>query len=513
MDFRIRHLTVLLLFLIGKVSASEDVRFFSVETGPEDTARPRGDNFLSGPVTVTVNVQQSVSRIGSHFIGVNIDTGTVKDNWISLNFSSKKVLSMAQALAPTYFRLGGTYADAATYDFSGGYSHTSVDHDAELGLTGVITPFNMTAKQWVAVSEFTRAVGWDMIMDLNALKRNADGTWNPDNARQLLQFSADRGYRIAGFQLGNEYDYYQPTFNITVSPPQLAKDIIALKNVLSEFPNYYSAFVIGPEVVHDFRFYVWGFLISGASNVVRAATFHQYYFFGLHAKLEWFTDVKRMDGLAGTIDQMFEATRAINPNFPVWLSETSSAYGGGAANISDRFVAGFLWLDKLGVCALKGVETVLRQDFYGGNYALIDYYLNPNPDFWLTVLYKRIVHGPVFSVTGRKDIRVYSACANTDSFSPGSLAVYILNPNNYSVTFDLPQFKSQPRYVYSLTAGDEDGLLSKFMALNGKKLELVDDKLPELLGQLVPSGGVTTAPYSYTFVVFHQAAVSICREF
>ena len=37
------------------------------------------------------------------------------------------------------------------------------------------------------------------------------------------------------------------------------------------------------------------------------------------------------------------------------------------------------WLDKLGMCAASGVQTVLRQDFYGGNYALIDYELNPNP--------------------------------------------------------------------------------------------------------------------------------------
>ena len=35
-------------------------------------------------------------------------------------------------------------------------------------------------------------------------------------------------------------------------------------------------------------------------------------------------------------------------------------------------------------------------------------------DFWLTVLYKRIVGGPVFSAIGRSDVRVYAACANTN---------------------------------------------------------------------------------------------------
>ena len=53
-------------------------------------------------------------------------------------------------------------------------------------------------------SQCTQAVaGWDFLMDLNALKRNADGSWNPGNARQLLQYSAERNYTIAGFELGN----------------------------------------------------------------------------------------------------------------------------------------------------------------------------------------------------------------------------------------------------------------------------------------------------------------------
>ncbi len=37
------------------------------------------------------------------------------------------------------------------------------------------------------------------------------------------------------------------------------------------------------------------------------------------------------------------------------------------------------WLDKLGVAAREGVKVVMRQTFYGGNYALLANDMKPNP--------------------------------------------------------------------------------------------------------------------------------------
>jgi hypothetical protein len=59
--------------------------------------------------------------------------------------------------------------------------------------------------------------------------------------------------------------------------------------------------------------------------------------------------------------------------------ETGSAYGGGAHGLSDRYVAGFLWLDKLGMAARLGVDVVVRQSLCGGNYGLLGPEMEPLP--------------------------------------------------------------------------------------------------------------------------------------
>lgn len=61
------------------------------------------------------------------------------------------------------------------------------------------------------------------------------------------------------------------------------------------------------------------------------------------------------------------------------IAETSSAYGGGAPGLSNRFVASFLWLDKLGLAAKMGMKVVVRQTLYNGYYSLIDDDLFPLP--------------------------------------------------------------------------------------------------------------------------------------
>eukprot|EP00118_Oscarella_pearsei_P020240 m.218757 g.218757 ORF g.218757 m.218757 type:complete len:101 (+) comp39904_c0_seq14:591-893(+) len=82
----------------------------------------------------------------------------------------------------------------------------------------------------------------------------------------------------------------------------------------------------------------------------------------------------------------------------MWLGETSSAYGGGAPGLSDSFVAGNLWLDKLGLAALRNYTAVCRQTFVGGSYGLLYADFRPLPDYYTSVLFKRLVGSKVLKI-------------------------------------------------------------------------------------------------------------------
>lgn len=64
------------------------------------------------------------------------------------------------------------------------------------------------------------------------------------------------------------------------------------------------------------------------------------------------------------------------------LAETSSCNNRGAEGMSDRFLASFLWLDKLGLTAKLGVDLLVRQTVWGYNYPLLNSEYGPNSVSW-----------------------------------------------------------------------------------------------------------------------------------
>jgi len=70
------------------------------------------------------------------------------------------------------------------------------------------------------------------LFDFNVLLRNSDGSWNSENAKEILTFSQAMGYNDIAWELGNEpnsllvtsflekYEYVSPLFCL---PPFVEK--------------------------------------------------------------------------------------------------------------------------------------------------------------------------------------------------------------------------------------------------------------------------------------------------
>ncbi|XP_078811843.1 heparanase isoform X3 [Oryzias latipes] len=264
------------------------------------------------------------------------------------------------------------------------------------------------------------------------------------------------------------------------------------------------------------------FLQSGG-GAIDACTWHHYYVDGRAASLEDFLDPTVLDSLAVKTGEVLETVKRASPGTPVWLGETSSAFGGGAAGLSDSFVAGFMWLDKLGLAARMGLDVVMRQVLVGaGSYHLLDDDLNPLPDYWLSVLHKRLVGPEVLNVDavsgagGGRRVRSYLHCANRRSYRDGAVVLMSMNLSPRPVRMQVPVPVSNSTVETFVLQSDRpgmDGLRSRSVKLNGVLLEMVDDEtLPLLAGvPLPPSDHLQLPAFSLAFFVFTDAGAAACR--
>ncbi|XP_067658912.1 heparanase-like [Haliotis asinina] len=459
----------------------------------------------SQSVSVNVDTDKEIGQIDDHFVGVTFDSTMlpISANWYGLDFRSPKVQTLAKALSPCYLRIGGTPGDFMTFD--------------PTGHGGGSANSTYTGAMWDNLNGFVKTVGWDLVFALNVLKRK-HGQWDPTNAMELMNYTNSRNYTIPAFELGNEPAYFPEPFTDTVSGAQLGRDFVHLRAILKSTPGFQSTLVIGPDVTaisgpKSVLFKT--FFESDGRKALDKITFHHYYGFEGNAKVETFIDPKVMDSLITFIDIVRNVTTPADPDTPLLLGETSSFSGGGAPGLSDRYVAGFLWLDKLGIAARIGLKGVLRQSYYGKNYSLIEMHtFEPYPDYWLTLLYKRLVGYKVLSVetNSTNSFRVYAHCAkqeNLYNYKPGSVVFYIVNVNNYTTVVTFPQFK--PNMDVFWLQPEFPDLTSRNVTLNGKRLDYINNTIPDMPPERAYGGTLNIPAYTFGFVVFPDAGVDICK--
>ncbi|XP_034527490.1 heparanase isoform X2 [Ailuropoda melanoleuca] len=380
---------------------------------------PFSPGVLAGPeqaedvVELDFSTERPVHLVSPAFLSLTIDANLATDPRFLTFLGSPKLRTLARGLSPAYLRFGGTKTDFLIFDpqkeptfEEKSYWQSQVNQD--ICKSGSIPsdvekrlqlewPFqeqlllreqhqkklkNSTySKSSVdMLYAFANCSGLDLIFGLNALLRTADLQWNSSNAQLLLDYCSSKNYNIS-WELGNEPNSFWKKAGIFIDGLQLGEDFVKLHKLLGK-TTFKTSHLYGPDVgqprgktVKILR----SFLKAGG-EVIDSVTWHHYYLNGRIATKEDFLNPDVLDTFTSSVQKVFQVVEETRPHKKVWLGETSSAYGGGAPLLSNTFVAGFMWLDKLGLSARMGMEVVMRQVLFGaGNYHLVDENFEPLP--------------------------------------------------------------------------------------------------------------------------------------
>ena len=426
---------------------------------------------------------------------------------------NRRLRNLAKALGPAYMRVGGAWANSAYFQ----------DDDLPAmakppaGYQGVLT-----RAQWAGVVDFAKSTDAAIVTSfgVSAGSRGADGVWQPDNARRLVDYTRSIGGSIDAAELINE-----PNIGQMVGLPKgytaetFARDQAVFRAFLkSDSPGTRT---IGPASTGEAGYNLFGNLPGHVStddlmSAEPKPTFDifAYHFYGAASK--------RCSGKTGGIapenalseawlaraDEVFDYYRArrdrFTPGAPIWITEMAEASCGGDA-WATTFLDTFRYVDQMGRLAKRGAAVIFHNTLAASDYALIDDQTwEPRPSYWAAVLWRRTMGETVLDAgpnTG--ELHVYAQCLRG---RPGGVALVAINLSRADkASLVLPTAAQR----YTLTAGE---LQAKTVKLNGRTPAMQPgDRLPALTPVAAAKGPLSLAPASITFLAIPNAANKACR--
>jgi heparanase 1 len=429
-----------------------------------------------------------------------------------IDLSNGRLLKLAKALSPAYVRVSGTWANSSFFQDS----DAPAPAQAPEGFRGVLT-----RAQWKGVIDFSHAADAQIVTSvaISSGARNKEGVWTPEQAKALFDYTQKVGGMIAATEFMNE-----PTIPGPGNAPKgydaasFARDAKLFGAFLrKESPK---TLYLGPGGVGEGA----AGLISPAfrlnlikSDDILKATgpiFDEfsYHFYGSVSKrcggkmtVERALTPEWLDG-TDTAEQFYAQLRdRYMPGKAMWLDETAEAACGGDM-IAAQFVDVFRFLHQLGSLAQKGVKVVMHNTLAASDYGLLDEStLEPRPDYWAGVLWKRMMGTTVLNPEAPSDpaVRVYAQCMRG---VPGGVALVAMNTDakaKHSIMI------ATPAEGYTLTS---DALTSNAVSLNGTVLRANEDgSLPALNNRHVEAGKLELDPVSVIFLAVPSAKNPACR--
>ncbi|XP_062228225.1 heparanase-like protein 3 [Phragmites australis] len=513
------------------------------------------------PAVAAVDGRRAVAATGEDFVCATLDWwppdkcdyGTCawgRASLLNLDLSSKVLLNAVRAFSPLKLRLGGSLQDKVVYgtDDLGRPCTPFVKNTSEMhGFTQGCLPL----RRWDELNAFFQKSGAKIVFGLNALNGRVPlpdgslgGPWDYTNAASLIRYTANKGYQIHGWELGNELS--GSGVGARIGADQYAADVIALKSVVD---NIYRSSPSKPLVLAPGGFFdaAWfnELIAKTKPNLLNVITHHIYNLGpGVDSHLiQKILNPSYLDGMESTFSNLQGILKSSGTSTVAWVGEAGGAYNSGHHLVTDSFVFSFWFLDQLGMSAKYDTKSYCRQSLIGGNYGLLNTTtFQPNPDYYSALLWHRLMGTKVLATTvsSTNMIRAYTHCARD---SPGiTLLLINLSGNTtiqVSVTSEdaahkhgIKKHGRKTRHVhvpgsagsaeaagamrdeYHLTPKDGN-LQSQVMLLNGRALATdADGHIPRFEAAKVDAAQpITVAPYSIVFShILHFSAPACSYE-
>ena len=488
---------------------------------------------------IDVDVHAVAGKTLRQYVSVDMDWWTGEHDgsggdWagsglLSIDLGNRRLRNLAAGLAPGFLRLGGSLDTAVRYDM-GNNEVTKAWCKDEVSFRNVPWHLCLNQSRWDEVLDFASDAGLEVIFGLSWLGVNGgpsddllkDSTevppWNYTNPEALLRYTASKGHTLYAVELGEEMTPSPGTESFS----NLVNGYAQLQQLLGQIWPLKPPRVLGPCVgmADESGGPNFGFMRAFLNTTLHTGTvdsvcMHSYNNDGGDG---W----KRPGFLNQTRRQaeiMLAEVRKNNPNTPLWCGECGPHNGGGVSNITDRFISSFWYADALGGLARMGLQEFGRQSLVGSHYGLVEAHtFFPNPDYWVALLFTRLMGPTVLDVVVQNDDELVNVYAHCSAQRAGAISIVVVNiDGEHEKTLNLTALSKQEgliegkRLEWHLTSAS---LSSKAVSLNGRGtlvLNPQDDKLPELAPLEQPASTVMkVAPYSIAFAVLEQSSNGFC---
>ncbi|XP_047320279.1 heparanase-like protein 3 [Impatiens glandulifera] len=446
---------------------------------------------------------------------------------LNLDLNNKILMNAVKAFSPLKLRLGGTLQDRLIYETElQQHCIPFIKNNSNLlGYNQGCLPLS----RWDQLNTFFNKSGAVVMFGLNVLNgrfvmRNGSvvGSWNSTNAKSFIEYSLRKGYKIHGWELGNELTGTGTA--IRIEADQYASDVISFHNIIQKV---YKNEKVKPLILAPGGFFnpIWfkEFIHKTTSTNIDVVS-HHIYNLGPGSDMNLAEKILNPSLFDHEVVNTFRGMRSvINNSAQVWVGEGGGIYRSGRNQVSNTFLFSFWYLDQLGLSSSYDTKTYCRQTLIGGNYGLLNTTtFKPNPDYYSALLWHRLMGNKVLSTnfSGSNKIRAYAHCSKQ---SQGGITLLLINMDkmnrveaklnavNGSITCRHNGKMTNVREEYRLTAKNGN-LQSQSVLLNGKELIVDDeDNIPPMEPVTVNAEQpITIAPLSILFAHIPYLCLRAC---